>query len=49
MEAGREMATVALLIFLGVDFVAVSFALYHLHKRRIESDRTDARYRIRYR
>ena len=43
------MATLALLIFLGIDFVAVLLALYHLHKRRIESDRTDARFRIRYR
>ena len=49
MEAGREWLRLLCLIFLGVDFVAVSFALYHLHKRRIESDRTDARYRIRYR
>jgi hypothetical protein len=43
------MATLALLVFLFVDLVAVLFALHRLHRHRVESDRTDARYRIRYR
>ena len=41
------MATLALLIFLGVYPTAVVLALAWLHRRRVESDRTDARYRIR--
>jgi hypothetical protein len=43
------MATFALLVFLFVDLCAVLFALHRLHTHRVESDRTDARYRIRYR
>jgi len=48
MEA-VAVATVALLIFLFVDLAAVLIALHRLHSHRVQTDRTDARYRIRYR
>ena len=43
------MATLALLLFLFVDLAAVLIALHRLHSHRVQSDRHDARYRIRYR
>jgi hypothetical protein len=43
------MVTVLVLLFLGVDVGAVIIALHWLHERRAQSDRTDVRFRRRYR